>query len=97
LKTLYFGNKGRTPFIEDEKLPCRIQCPACSHLKYRNIMEEFNPDIKNMDSQVITNHNLFLFLDLIKVMDRISLSHDELISDVVPKDYFKIYKSIQER
>lgn len=87
--SLNFPKGENLPYKWDNKLPCRINCPACGGLTYES-MRGF--DANSM--MIMTNHNVFMFVNIINQINNLINSHDEIIKTVLTTDYYEIYKSI---
>lgn len=74
------------------KLPCFEECPVCKG-KNMEKLEEF----KTLNSYLyMTCHNLCIFLKIIKQVTNIFKYDDIIIKDLLSKDVYESYCSIQE-
>lgn len=88
---LYFGKDGRTDYNLDAKLPCRLGCPGCENITYR--------DIEKYDERTymqMTNHNLAFLLNAYDTVNLVLNSHEEMIREIFGSDFYKMYKSVEE-
>lgn len=75
-----FSKKDMEKF-QDVELPCAINCPACSGLTTKHLVNFPQPAY-----MLMTNHNLYTFIWIQEKMIKILNQHDELIENSFGKD-----------
>ncbi len=89
--TMYFGKDGRTDYDLSAKLPCRLDCPACRNITYKDIAA-YTPETY----MYMTAHNLHIMIDAMNVINKVVDSHEILIKELVGSGYYQIYNGIKE-
>ena len=90
---LYYGNKGKTNYITDAKLPCTIDCPICHKITFDNIA---NGESLTMVRDLMAWHNLFLMIKGANDISTLANAHFEIFEGMMPRDFYLILKSIND-
>lgn len=88
---LYYGNKGKTNYVQGAPLPCGIDCPMCKEITFTNIEED-----GGKARFYIAYHNLFLMNKALEDLNVISQGHLEIFESLVPADFYKVIRIIHE-
>ena len=88
---VYYGNKGKTNYIEDAKLPCGIDCPMCKELTFKNIAND-----GGAARFYIAYHNLFLMQKALEDINDLSLAHFDIFESILPKQEYDLLVVISE-
>lgn len=91
LSGMTITKKERDTYNMDKKIPCTIQCPACKNTTFEHIK-----DWKDYSYMVMTNHNLHVMQNAILFLENIVNSHDALLKEFLPTDYYMLYHAIHE-
>lgn len=86
---LYYGNKGKTNYIDDAPLPCSINCPMCKEIKFKNIADD-----GGAARFYIAYHNLFLMNKALKDINILSKAHFTIYDGLIPKADYDVLKII---
>lgn len=86
---LYYGNKGKTNYVEDASLPCSIDCPMCKEITFKNIADD-----GGKARFYIAYHNLFLMNKALKDINILSKAHFEIFNGLVDGKFYKVLEAI---
>ena len=94
-KQLYFGNKGRTKYIEENKLPCSVDCPVCNSITFKDIA---NYRVLSEYMIYVGWHNLAIFIKGLDDMSELVYSHKHggVLEIMFPAKILKLLKSIDD-
>jgi hypothetical protein len=91
---MYFGNKGRCGYQEQEKLPCIFEdCPVCTHITYDQIA---NPESHSILAIHMGWHNLFIFTKAVDWFSKLAYGGNDVIQRMFTNDVLTMVKSIDE-
>lgn len=88
---LYYGNKGRTDYIQGAPLPCGIDCPMCKEITFTNVEND-----GGKARFYIAYHNLFLMNKALDDINIIAQGHLQIFESLVPADFYKVIKTISD-
>lgn len=91
LNSVTITKKDVDSYKMDMPLPCTIQCPACNGSTYEHIK-----DWKYYSYMVMTNHNLNVLVHGLKFLEKMVNSHDAILKEFLPTDYYMLYNAIHE-
>lgn len=86
---LYYGNKGKTDYIAETKLPCTIDCPMCKEITFTNVEND-----GGAARFYIAYHNLFLMNKALKDINVLSKAHFGIFDGLVDGKFYKVLKCI---
>lgn len=87
----YFGNKGKTKYDEDKKLPCILGCPICSDITFKEIAKG-----DSLTSDLIAFHNLFTIAKSCDDITDLVYSHPGMSTKMIGKNFADVLQSIEE-